>query len=135
MKQKFLLFFLLIFGWTSSFAQGFPTVSTADNTVWYLIQFMNGGKAFTASTSGSEISVAAATGGDDQLWKVTGNETSGYSFTNKKGYTLYVNSATLNQKVFAASNASTGVNTFKINATGYSDYSGSYSLQATQAYR
>ena len=131
MKQKFLLFFLLIFGWTSSFAQGFPTVSTADNTVWYLIQFMNGGKAFTASTSGSEISVAAATGGDDQLWKVTGNETSGYSFTNKKGYTLYVNSATLNQKVFAASNASTGVNTFKINATGYSDYSGSYEIQPT----
>ena len=131
MKQKFLLFFLLIFGWTFSFAQGFPTVSTADNTVWYLIQFMNGGKAFTASTSGSEISVAAATGGDDQLWKVTGNETSGYSFTNKKGYTLYVNSAALNQKVFAASNASTGVNTFKINATGYSDYSGSYEIQPT----
>ena len=131
MKQKFLLFFLLIFGWTSSFAQGFPTVSTTDNTVWYLIQFMNGGKAFTASTSGSEISVAAATGSDDQLWKVTGNETSGYSFTNKKGYTLYVNSAALNQKVFAASNASTGVNTFKINATGYSDYSGSYEIQPT----
>ncbi len=131
MKQRFLSCILFIIVWGYSFAQGFPTISTDEVSKWYLIQFMNGGKAFTASTSGSEIAVAAATGSDDQLWKITGNETSGYTFTNKKGYTLYVNSAALNQKVYAASNVSAGVKTFKINTTGYSNYSGSYEIQPT----
>ncbi len=115
-------------GVATSFAQ-FPEISNGESTKWYLIQFMNGGKAFTASTSGSEIAVAAATGSNDQLWKITGNETSGYSFTNKNGYTLYVNSAARDQKVFAASNVSAGVKTFKISPTGYSGYSGSYEIQ------
>ena len=131
MKKYLLLLLCFIAGQAAMHAQGFPEVSNDESTKWYLIQFMNGGKAFTASTSGSEIAVAAATGSDEQLWKITGNETNGYSFTNKKGYTLYVNSAALNQKVFAASNVSTGVKTFKINATGYSAYSGSYEIQPT----
>ncbi len=128
MKKHLLLIFCLLAGVATSFAQ-FPEISNGESTKWYLIQFMNGGKAFTASTSGSEIAVAAATGSNDQLWKITGNETSGYSFTNKNGYTLYVNSAARDQKVFAASNVSAGVKTFKISPTGYSGYSGSYEIQ------
>ena len=69
MKQKILLLLLMIASWAGSYAQEFPTISTNEVTKWYLIQFMNGGNAFTAETSGAEITTAAATGSDAQLWK------------------------------------------------------------------
>ena len=109
-------------------AQGFPTISTDENTKWYLIQFMNGGNALTAENSGSQITTSAALGSDAQLWKITGDATNGYTFTNKKGYTLYVGSAAKNQMVNASTNAS-GVSKFFINATGNSNYSGGYEIQ------
>ena len=93
-------------------AQGFPTVSTADNTVWYLIQFVNGGNAITATAEG-EASTTSALGRPDQLWKITGNSSDGYQLTNKKGYTLYVSAAAKNEMVKAAATA-TGVNRFSI---------------------
>lgn len=106
---------LLCFGMSmvGALAQGFPTISTGEDASWYLIQFVNGGKAITAETPDAEISVGAATGSDAQLWKVTGNEADGYQFTNKKGYTLYVSSAALNEKV-KSSAAATGVSRFTI---------------------
>ena len=97
-------------------AQGFPTISTNDeNTKWYLIQFQNGGNAITAETADAQITTSTATGSDAQLWKVTGDETNGYTLTNKKGYTLFVSSANKNQMVKAAVNAS-GVSQFFIDA-------------------
>ena len=112
----------------SAKAQGFPTISTDDETKWYLIQFMNGGNALTAETSGAQITTATATGSDAQLWKITGDATDGYTLTNKKGYTLYVSSAAKNQMV-KASSSKTGVYRFFINATGNSTYSGAYEIQ------
>ena len=114
-------------GITGVLAQGFPTISTDENTKWYLIQFMNGGNALTAENSGSQITTSAAMGSDAQLWKITGDATNGYTFTNKKGYTLYVNSAAKNQMVHANSNAS-GVTQFFIKETGNSNYSGGYEI-------
>ena len=73
MKKYLLLLLCIIAGQATMHAQGFPEVSNDGSTKWYLIQFMNGGKAFTASASGSEIAVAAATGADEQLSKITGN--------------------------------------------------------------
>ena len=98
-------------------AQGFPTVSTAENTVWYLIQFVNGGNAITAETSGANVTTSAAVGKPSQLWKVTGNATDGYQLTNKKGYTLHVASAAKNQMVQASATAS-GVSKFVLTANG-----------------
>ena len=117
MKRHFLS--LLCFGMSmlGALAQGFPTVSTAENTVWYLIQFVNGGKAITAATPDEEISVGAAVGSADQLWKVTGNGSDGYQFTNKKGYTLYVSTAALNEKLKSSASA-TGVSRFTITPSG-----------------
>ena len=117
MKRHFLS--LLCFGMSmlGAIAQGFPTVSTAENTVWYLIQFVNGGKAITAATPDEEISVGAAVGGADQLWTVTGNGSDGYQFTNKKGYTLYVSKAALNEKLKSSASA-TGVSRFTITPSG-----------------
>ena len=117
MKKHFLA--LLCFGMSmlGALAQGFPTVSTDDHAVWYLIQFVNGGKAITADTPDAEISVGAAVGNEAQLWKVTGNGTEGYQFVNKKGYTLYVSSAAVNEKVKASATAS-GVSRFTITEAG-----------------
>lgn len=128
--MKKILFALLSFILGTGFctAQGFPEISTDENVKWYLIQFMNGGNALTAESSGSEITTAAATGSDAQLWKVTGNTTNGYTFTNKKGYTLYVSSAAKNQMVKASSSPSS-VSKFVINATSNSSYSGGYEIQ------
>ena len=109
MKKSILFLLGLFMGVASALAQGFPTISTNENTKWYLIQFMNGGNALTAENSGAQITTAAALGSDAQLWKITGDGTNGYTFTNKKGYTLYVNSAAKNQMVNAHTNAS-GVN-------------------------
>jgi hypothetical protein len=103
----------------NAFSQDFPEISTYENTKWYLIQFSNGGDALTAQASGTQITIGSALGSDTQLWKITGNATDGYTFTNKKGYTLYVNSAALNQMVNAATSPS-GVSKFFINKTTHS---------------
>ena len=89
---------------------------------------MNGGNALTAETADTQITTATATGSDAQLWKITGDATNGYTFTNKKGYTLYVGSAAKNQMVKAAASA-TGVSQFFINATTNGTYSGGYEIQ------
>ena len=128
MKKSILFLLGLFMGVASVLAQGFPTISTDENTKWYLIQFMNGGNALTAENSGSQITTSAALGSDAQLWKITGDATNGYTFTNKKGYTLYVGSAAKNQMVNASTNAS-GVSKFFIKATGNSSYSGGYEIQ------
>ena len=117
MKRHFLS--LLCFGMSmlGALAQGFPTVSTAENTVWYLIQFVNGGNAITAEASGANVTTSAAVGKASQLWKVTGSEADGYQLTNKKGYTLHVASAAKEQMVQASATAS-GVSKFAITANG-----------------
>ena len=118
----------MVLGTACCLAQGFPTISTDDEVKWYLIQFMNGGNALTAETSGAQITTSTAVGNDAQLWKISGDATDGYTFTNKKGYTLYVGSAAKNQMVYANATAS-GVSKFFINATGNSSYSGGYEIQ------
>ncbi len=117
MKKSLLA--LLCFGMSavSVSAQGFPTISTDGNTVWYLIQFVNGGKTIIANTPDAEITVGAATGADTQLWKVTGNGTDGYQFTNKRGYTLFVSSAAKNEKVKSSASPA-GVSRFTITEKG-----------------
>ena len=75
---------------------------------------MNGGNALTAETSGAQITTSAAVGNDAQLWKITGDTSNGYTFTNKKGYTLYVASASKNQMVHANTTPN-GVSKFFIN--------------------
>ncbi len=128
MKKILLLFSCLMAGIAGCLAQGFPTISTDDEVKWYLIQFMNGGNAITAENAEAQITTATATGSDAQLWKVTGDGTNGYTLTNKKGYTLYVNSAAKNQMVNAATSAK-GVSKFFINATTNGTYSGGYEIQ------
>ena len=116
MKRIFSTLLGLMMTMSALLAQGFPETSTADNPRWYLIQFMNGGNALTAATPDANITTTSATGGDEQQWMVSGDET-GYTLTNKKGYTLYVNAAAKNEMVKASANP-TGVSKFTITASG-----------------
>ena len=128
MKKFFLSLLCTMLASAYAMAQGFPTVSTDEETKWYLIQFMNGGNALTAETAGANITTSAATGSDAQLWKVTGSSSLGYIFTNKKGYTLSVASAEKNQMV-RANTSTSGVYRFAINKTSASGYDGGYEIQ------
>lgn len=128
MKKALLLLLCLMAGFAGAIAQGFPATSNGDETKWYLIQFMNGGNAITAETAGAQITTATATGSDAQLWKITGDATNGYTFTNKKGNTLYVSSAAKNQMVKSAASA-TGVSAFFINSTTNGTYGNGYEIQ------
>lgn len=118
MKKHLLCLLCLIAGFINSFAQEFPETSNDENTKWYLIQFMNGGNAFTAATPNAQITTSAAVGSDAQLWKITGDDADGYTFTNKLGYTLYANSAALNEMI-RATEGTNGAYKFKINKSSY----------------
>ena len=130
MKQTLLriLFAMALMPLMQLSAQSFPTISTADAEVYYLIRFLNGGNAFTATTSGAQISTSAATGQDSQLWKVEGNDADGYTFTNKLGLQLHAASSAKNTMVKASTNAS-GTSRFKIVATKNNTYTGHYEVQ------
>ena len=126
MKKLSLTMFALII-MMQAFAEGKPTVSTPENEVWYLIQFMNDGNALTAESDGTQITISPATTDESRLWKVTGDDTEGYTFTNKKGYTLYVSSAAKNQMVYAASNPQ-GITKFHIETTSNGSYSEGFEI-------
>lgn len=130
MKQTLLrfLFAMALMPLMQLSAQSFPTISTADAEVYYLIRFLNGGNAFTATTSGAQISTSAATGQDSQLWKVEGNDADGYTFTNKLGLQLHAASSAKNTMVKASATAS-GTTRFKIVSTTNSTYAGHYEVQ------
>lgn len=116
MKRILSTLLCMVIGFANAFSQGLPTVSTDENTTWYLIQFINGGYALTAENSGVQITTAETTGSDAQLWKIIGDDTNGYTFVNKKGYTIYVNSAEKKQMVYA-SDSPAGVTIFTTTAT------------------
>ena len=128
MRKHFISLLCMILASAYTMAQGFPTVSTDEETKWYLIQFMNGGNALTAETDGANITTSAGKGSDAQLWKITGSKTQGYVLTNKKGYTLSVASSEKNQMVRAQSSAS-GSYKFAINTSTASGYSDGYEIQ------
>ena len=128
MRKHFISLLCMLLASAYAMAQGFPTVSTDEETKWYLIQFMNGGNALTAETDGANITTSAGKGSDAQLWKITGSKTQGYVLTNKKGYTLSVASSEKNQMVRAQSSAS-GSYKFAINTSTASGYSDGYEIQ------
>ena len=99
---KHLFTAFLLFVTVGMYAQSLPKVSSGDAEYWYAISFpyRGSGKGITAYEAG-EVTTAEITGDDAQLWKITGNETDGYTFTNKNGFILYVNAAGKNELVKA----------------------------------
>ena len=125
MKKLILAMFASVACALGALAQGFPTVSTAENAVWYLIQFVNGGNVIAVNDAGKVVTVPFVMGeyGSNQLWKVEGSEADGYQLTNQDGKMLYVASAAKGQEVKAAA-AATGVTRFNLTVS-----SGNYEIQ------
>ena len=109
-------------------AFGASAVSRWVEGEWYLIRFMNGGNAFTATTDGVQISTAKTTASDAQLWKIEGDDEQGYELTNKLGLKLYVPTAVTNSMVSAAS-APTGITRFVLTETENASYAGGLEIQ------
>lgn len=77
-------------------------VSTDKEEYWYCIKFNAEEKKFTSSVSGAKISAGTTNCGDDDLWKITGTYETGYTLTNRHGYTLFVNSDNINEAAYAS---------------------------------
>lgn len=124
-------YLLLLWAWLVCSLAGaatFPTTSTADNTVWYLIQFLNGENVLAAQGDGQQVTTAIPTGRDAQLWKLEGDATAGYTLISKTGLVLYVNS-TAKQGMFYAAETPTGSQHMQIVATTNATYSDGFEIQ------
>ena len=116
MKNKLLLLLLLL-GSTCHLlrAGSLPEVSTGEKVTWYYLVF-NTGTVVGCNGEGEIPTVAIPTGKADQLWKVEGNASLGYTFTSKTGQTLYVNPATYSTNFRTAAAPTSGT---RFNLTAY----------------
>ncbi len=103
-----------------------PTFSTDEKTVWYVIQFCNGGNALTAQGEGEKVKTAVPTGKASQLWKLEGSN-SGFKLTSKNGMVLYTSSTETNGMFHSSATAATN-NSFRLLSTSNSTYSGAWVL-------
>ncbi len=118
-----ILFFLLaLFCVDTARAAELPTVSTAGNEVWYVIQFLNGKNVLTARGDGEKVVTGAPMGKESQLWKVEGSASDGYTFTSKTGMKLYTSTTAVNG-MFHASATPNGNTLFVLQNTTNSTYS------------
>lgn len=92
MKRTLLLCLLSIVSATLAWAAAVrPIISTADKVVWYYIVFTNQNNLLTAQGDGAKVLTGAYMGGtSEQLWKLEGDATAGYTLTNQAGRVLYV---------------------------------------------
>ncbi len=119
--KKILSFLLALLCVGTVRAAELPTVSTAGNEVWYLIQFLNGENVLTARGEGEKVIAGAPMAKDSQLWKLEGSASGGYTFTSKNGLKLYTSTTALNG-MFHASSAPANNTLFVIQNTTNSTY-------------
>lgn len=131
MKKFLLLSFIALIaaacGFSTSLrAATFPTVSTSDSEKWYYIYFYNGGNVVGAQGDGEVCLVSSFALNDNaQQWKVEGDASSGYSFTNKAGQKLYLDAVQASSSkgfFYAAASPTTSYTTFSIKSTADGDY-------------
>lgn len=126
---KKLLFLLCTFlGISQSYGTDLPVISNSEQTVWYLIQFLNQGNVLEAKGNGELVRTAVASGSDAQLWKIEGDETKGFKLTSKTNQVLYVNSTAKNGKFYSGMTPS-GNQLFSIVSTENSSYLGGFEIQ------
>lgn len=128
MLKKTFLFFLTFWGCFTLKAATLPELSTPDQTVWYLIQFLNGGNVLEAQASGAKVRTAVATGSDAQLWKIEQAAENSYRLTSKTNLVLYVDQAAKNGMFYAGENV-TANEQMRIVETGNASYTGGFEIQ------
>ncbi len=80
-----------------------PQVSLGNQVHWYVLKFLNQNNVLEAKSDGAEVKTAGFKGSKNQLWKIEGNATTGYTLTCKNGMKLYT-TTTAQEGKFKAGN-------------------------------
>lgn len=104
-----------------------PQVSSSDQVHWYVLKFLNQNNVLEAKGDGAEVKTAGFKGNKNQLWKIEGNATTGYTLTCKNGMKLYT-TTTAKEGKFKAGNTPNENTHFVWQATTNASYADGWVL-------
>lgn len=104
-----------------------PQVSSGDHVHWYVLKFLNQNNVLEAKGDGAEVKTAGFKGNKNQLWKIEGNATTGYTLTCKNGMKLYT-TTTAKEGKFKAGNTPNENTHFVWQATTNTSYADGWVL-------
>lgn len=104
-----------------------PQVSSGDQVHWYVLKFLNQNNVLEAKGDGAEVKTAGFKGNKNQLWKIEGNATTGYTLTCKNGMKLYT-TTTAKNGMFKAGNTPNENTHFVWQATTNASYADGWVL-------
>lgn len=104
-----------------------PQVSSGDQVHWYVLKFLNQNNVLEAKGDGAEVKTAGFKGNKNQLWKIEGNATTGYTLTCKNGMKLYT-TTTAKEGKFKACNTPNENTHFVWQATTNASYADGWVL-------
>lgn len=104
-----------------------PQVSSGDQVHWYVLKFLNQNNVLEAKGDGAEVKTAGFKGNKNQLWKIEGNATTGYTLTCKNGMKLYT-TTTAKEGKFKAGNTPNENTHFVWQATTNASYANGWVL-------
>lgn len=104
-----------------------PQVSLGDQVHWYVLKFLNQNNVLEAKGDGAEVKTAGFKGNKNQLWKIEGNATTGYTLTCKNGMKLYT-TTTAKEGKFKAGNTPNENTHFVWQATTNASYADGWVL-------
>ena len=104
-----------------------PQVSSGDQVHWYVLKFLNQNNVLEAKGDGAEVKTAGFKGSKNQLWKIEGNATTGYTLTCKNGMKLYT-TTTAKEGKFKAGNTPNENTHFVWQATNNASYADGWVL-------
>lgn len=104
-----------------------PQVSSGDQVHWYVLKFLNQNNVLEAKGDGAEVKTADFKGSKNQLWKIEGNATTGYTLTCKNGMKLYT-TTTAKNGMFKAGNTPNENTHFVWQATTNTSYADGWVL-------
>lgn len=104
-----------------------PQVSSGDQVHWYVLKFLNQNNVLEAKGDGAEVKTAGFKGNKNQLWKIEGDATTGYTLTCKNGMKLYT-TTTAENGMFKAGNTPNENTHFVWQATTNTSYADGWVL-------
>lgn len=104
-----------------------PQVSSGNQVHWYVLKFLNQNNVLEAKSDGAEVKTAGFKGNKNQLWKIEGNATTGYTLTCKNGMKLYT-TTTAKEGKFMAGNTPNENTHFVWQATTNASYADGWVL-------
>lgn len=104
-----------------------PQVSSGNQVHWYVLKFLKQNNVLEAKGNGAEVKTAGFKGNKNQLWKIEGNATTGYTLTCKNGMKLYT-TTTAKEGKFMAGNTPNENTHFVWQATTNTSYADGWVL-------